>query len=456
LFISHLKQLDKERRNMKRTLFCLVAVTALTASTLAHSGNPEDLKEILNEVRGMQQVYEKRIQSLEAQINEMSQKQAKASAKQAPAPSDTKVKGNAFNPSISAVVVGTATSFSREASELTGFGIGEEGERGSEGLSIGETELNFSSNIDDKFNGSVTAAIVREDGSDIIELEEAYFQTLPGAGLPDGVQLKAGRAFWKLGYLNEHHAHADDFADRPLTHRVFLNKSFNDDGAEFSYVLPTDIFAEVGGGVFRGDDFPFGGSVSGLGGWSAFGRIGGDIGNNSTWRVGAYGVHGDVNARTTNESTITFAGQSDLYVADIRYTYAPTGNASDKELTLQAEYFHRDEDGTYDVGSGLVSFDDDAGGWYAQAVYKFAPAWRVGGRYSRMNAADVPTGLVGSTLDSNGHDPEAFSVMGDWTNSEFGRVRLQYNREELSNDQTDNQFMFQYIMSIGAHGAHAY
>jgi len=46
--------------------------------------------------------------------------------------------------------------------------------------------------------------------------------------------------------------------------------------------------------------------------------------------------------------------------------------------------------------------------------------------------------------------------MGDWTNSEFGRFRLQYNRENLDSGKADNQFIFQYIMSIGAHGAHAY
>ena len=108
--------------------------------------------------------------------------------------------------------------------------MGEEGERGSEGLALGESELNFSANVDDKFYGSMTAAIVREDGEDKVELEEAYMETLPGAGLPDGARAKAGRAFWTLGYLNEHHAHGDDFADRPLTNRVYLNAAFNDMG----------------------------------------------------------------------------------------------------------------------------------------------------------------------------------------------------------------------------------
>ena len=104
----------------------------------------------------MKQAYETRIQSLESQIKTLSQSQSKVQAKRVPGSGNTKVKGNAFNPSVSAVVVGTATSFSRTASEIAGFGVGEEGERGSEGLSLGETELNFSSNIDDKFYGSVT------------------------------------------------------------------------------------------------------------------------------------------------------------------------------------------------------------------------------------------------------------------------------------------------------------
>ena len=59
-------------------------------------------------------------------------------------------------------------------------------------------------------------------------------------------------------------------------------------------------------------------------------------------------------------------------------------------------------------------------------------------------------------LDSQGHDPKAYSVMLDWTNSEFSRVRLQYNREELAQGQDDDQIILQYIMSLGAHGAHKY
>jgi hypothetical protein len=63
---------------------------------------------------------------------------------------------------------------------------------------------------------------------------------------------------------------------------------------------------------------------------------------------------------------------------------------------------------------------------------------------------------VGSALDDGGHDPWAASAMVDWSNSEFSRVRAQFNREELSDGNEDDQIVLQYIMSMGAHGAHPF
>ena len=126
---------------------------------------------------------------------------------------------------------------------------------------------------------------------------------------------------------------------------------------------------------------------------------------------------------------------------------------------MQGEYFLRDEDGAYDdtdAGTGAVDYNDSQSGWYLQAVYKFDPQWRLGARYSTLSAGDVPAGLSGSALDDGGHDIWAASGMVDWSNSEFSRVRFQYNYEELAAGQDDSQFIAQYIMSIGAHGAHPF
>ena len=54
------------------------------------------------------------------------------------------------------------------------------------------------------------------------------------------------------------------------------------------------------------------------------------------------------------------------------------------------------------------------------------------------------------------HDPSAFAAMIDWTNSEFSRLRLQYTRESLSEDEHDDQIILQYVTSLGAHPAHTF
>ena len=449
---------------LENKLVVSATLITLLSSTSALAASDKDIETLRTEIQKMKQVYEGRIADLELKLAKVEkiQDQAVASSKEAtPATSGRRILGNDFNPSIGVILNGKYSNFSAESSEVAGFGVGEEGERGREGLAIDESELNFSANVDDKFYGSLTVAIVREDGEDKTELEEAYIQTMPNFGLPSGLSIKAGRAIWTLGYLNEHHAHADDFADRPLPYRVFLNKSFNDDGAEISYVLPTDFYSEIGGGVFRGDDFPFGsGDGEDIGARSAFVRVGGDIGNDQSWRLGGYVLSGKAKGgRSSNEDAVTFIGDTSLYVADLRYTWAPTGNAHEQEVILQGESFWRNEDGTYedtDASTGAVDFDGPSSGWYAQAVYKFDPQWRIGARYAQLEAPDVPTRLNESALDSSGHNPKAYAAMIDWTNSEFSRVRLQYNHEVLSDGKDDKQIILQYTMGLGAHGAHKY
>jgi len=251
----------------------------------------------------------------------------------------------------------------------------------------------------------------------------------------------------------------DDFADRPLTHRAFLNGAFNDDGVQASYVLPTPFYTEIGGGYFKGNDFPSGGGQgSDADTYSAFVRTGGDIGGDPSFRLGLSALLAEEVSREGNHGEIMFDGESNLYALDFR-SVTQTGN--DSEIILQGEYFWRDEDGDYTVDADTmapttVGFDDSQSGWYAQAVYKLDKNWRAGYRYTQLNPSDVSGGLIGSELDSNGYDPKIHSVMLDWTNSEFSRLRAQYNRDETVDGVEDDQFIVQYIMSLGAHGAHKF
>jgi hypothetical protein len=46
--------------------------------------------------------------------------------------------------------------------------------------------------------------------------------------------------------------------------------------------------------------------------------------------------------------------------------------------------------------------------------------------------------------------------MVDYSLSEFSRFRLQLAADRSSPDGTDRQLFLQYIMSLGAHGAHSF
>ena len=102
-----------------------------------------------------------------------------------------------------------------------------------------------------------------------------------------------------------------------------------------------------------------------------------------------------------------------------------------------------------------VENNSKTNGWYVQATYKFLSNWKIGYRYAVMNPDDVALGLKDTVLDDMGHKPEIHSLMGEWNNSEFSRIRLQYNYDQ-SSEKEDNQIILEYTMSFGAHNGHSY
>ena len=275
-----------------------IGLPFLLAVAAAEAQSPPTAEQLATQIDALKQDYEKRIAALEAQLAVMKAKPAAADEQAAPAPT-MRSGDNSFNPAIGVVFAGMVSDFSEDESEgLPGFQVGHESGRPQEGLSLGHSEITMSGNIDDKFRGALTLGLHGDDHGDEVEVEEAYVQTLGGSGMPDGVRLKAGRALWTFGYLNEQHAHADDFNDRPLPYRAFLDGAYNDDGLELSVVLPGELYSEIGGGVFRGRDMPFGGSESGREAWSAYGRLGGDLGRNTAWRLGGYVLDGAAHGRS--------------------------------------------------------------------------------------------------------------------------------------------------------------
>ncbi|MEO8464976.1 MAG: hypothetical protein ABI640_06515 [Gammaproteobacteria bacterium] len=370
------------------------------------------------------------------------------------------VTGNAFNPAISLILNGHYAHYSRDPADwaLTGFLLDSEAGLPTEGLSLDETELAISANIDDKYYGFVAASIDQTGNDTSLDLEEGYIETL---ALPKGLKIKAGRFLSDVGYLNPIHSHAWDFDDAPLAYTAMLNGAYKDTGVQVKWVAPTKLFMELGSELLRGDAFPAAGAAhGGVGASTLFVHIGGDVGSTGSWRAGLSRLSADASERPSvfTLGTAEFTGNSDLTIADFVWKWAKNGNPRDRYYTVQAEYLHRKESGTLAVTTTTAtnsgSYDGTQSGYYVQGVYQFQPRWRAGIRYDSL-AASNNVSVAGPDPLLVTHDPSRISVMSDFSNSEFSRLRLQFNRDH-SQPEVDNQIVFQYLMSLGAHGAHRF
>ncbi len=409
-----------------------------------------------------------------AEAAQSASSQATAAAAPAPAGANNPpAAANAFNPAIGAVLdgKGMVSTHNPNTWRLPGFALGDQAAPPPRGVSVGESEINLQANVDQAMFANLTVAFENDNS---VNVEEAFVQP---TALPWGFTAKIGRFFSGIGYLNEQHAHTWDFADAPLPYLAFLNGQYGDDGVQLRWLAPTNMFIEFGGEAMRGASFPAN-SVSealtsnhnaGLGAWSAFVHVGDDINNSSSYSAGLSYLGTRSSDRATDpvggpSGSDQFTGTDHTFIADAVYKWALHGNFAQSYVKLQSEVFARKESGAFtalnfaSAPGTQTTRSFDAGiqtGFYAQAVYQFIPFWRVGVRYDQVHAPSLGSSFAGTTLNSRDLTPRRYSAMIDYSTSEFGRFRLQYNRDEARPDP-DNQVILQYTVSLGAHGAHQY
>lgn len=420
-----------------------------------------DIAALRAEIEALRAQYEARIAALEARLAQAEQSRAAAPAQ--PAPVNT---ATAFNPAISLILSGTYANLKQDPASwrLDGF-VPSGGEVGPppRSFSLGESELMLAANIDPYLRGEFMLAAALDNS---VAVENAYLQTL---ALPQGLTLKAGRFYSGIGYINEQHPHAWDFVDAPLAQQAFLGGQYAQDGVQLKWLAPTETFLELAAELGRGHNFPGAErNKNGVGAWSLGLRAGGDLGTSHSWLAGLSYLHTRPRDRrfeaedvSGNSVSNAFDGRSNLRLASLVWKWAPGGNPAYRNFKFQTEYYRSREQGsfTYDVdGAALTdAFRSVQSGWYAQGVYQFMPRWRVGVRYDRLNAGTVDAGANSGQLPILApYDPHRTSVMVDYSPSEYSRFRLQFARDAARRDATDNQIFLQYVISLGAHGAHAF
>jgi hypothetical protein len=440
-----------------------------------------DLAEIRAQIKQLKESYEARIQALEERLKEAEAKGASARPAEAAAPpvatapspapaaptSTASSLANAFNPAITAVLQGVYANLSQDPTKYAIAGFVPSGDiaPAKRGFSIAESELGFSANVDDKIYGNLVFSLAPDNS---IEVEEAYGMF---TSLPYGIVPKFGRFLSSIGYLNDKHQHVWNFFDAPLPYQAFLGGQFKSDGLQVKWIAPTDLYLEFGGEIGDGSSFPgTDRNKNGIGSGAVYAHVGGELGTSSEWRAGLSYLQLRPDGRQYLQTDVfgntvlqSFSGRSQLTIADFVWKWAPNGNATRTSFTLQGEYFWRRETGdlTFDADGAFgptstSGYSSRQSGWYLDGVYKFLPAWRVGARYDRLATGTVDYGANGVFLAQESFNPQRYSVMFDYTPSEFSRFRLQYQQSKLQPDVTDNQWFLQYILTLGAHGAHKF
>jgi hypothetical protein len=436
---------------MPRNIYWRAAIAALLSHSLnalaADVPNPQINRDL--------QVIREQIQGLEQRIAQQSVT--------LPVPVASSSEGS-FNPAVAMILSGTYGQLKQDpAIPATGFAMNANNSGYTRGFSLKESELGIAANIDPQFRGVGTFSLDPAGG---IGVENAFVQS---SALGNGLNLKFGRFFSGLGYLNEQHAHAWDFVDQPLVYRVLWDNQIGDDGLQLKWLAPTDMFVEIGGEAGRGLGFP--GTdrqdKNGAGAGVLFAHFGDDIGIEHSWRAGVSLQETrrenavsdnvpDVNGVLVSNS---FTGDSQTAGLDFVWKYSHNGNIRERYLKVQGEYFRRKEDGllTYNLAT-TDSYSITQSGWYLQSVYQFMPTWRTGLRYDRLDPGVASVGALnaGNVIGNYAFNPSRITWMADYNPSEFTRLRLQLAHDNSRQGLAEYLLFVQYIMSLGAHGAHQY
>jgi hypothetical protein len=431
-----------------------------------------DLDALRAELKEMKIAYEARIQALEARLAGVEAPARNAVQADEP-PTTAASSATAFNPEISLILQGSYAHLQDlPARRITGFFPNGTPEGATRGFSANESELVVAANVDPYFRGYFNAVL----NDDTIGVEEAWFQTL---ALGEGLTVKGGRFRSGIGYQNEQHPHAWDFATNNLMYEALFGEGYGNDGLQLKWVAPTELYTELGAEIGRGANFPgTDRNENGVGSYALFGHLGGDVGVSHSWRAGLSYLHARARDRAGELTDINdvsaatlFSGNNKTWLADFVWKWAPEGNAVERNFKFAAEYFRREESGQLQcvdldlpADPSLCGVDPGStgdyaatqSGFYAQGVYQFMPRWRSGYRYDRLNPGSVDFGANSALLPVTDTKPTRHSLMLDYSPSEFSRLRLQVSKNKSMEGVSENQWFVQYIHSLGSHGAHKF
>jgi hypothetical protein len=281
-----------------------------------------------------------------------------------------------------------------------------------------------------------------------VNVEEAY---VTFTSLPAGLLLKVGKMRADFGKVNTIHNHALSFIDRPLVTNNLVGGEDGIDDAGFSLSrflpAPKNWFLEGTAQVFRGDSADVFQAarrqdVSVVGHLRAYR----DLSESTNLDLGLSYARGHNNAgMKTIFNPDNFL--TNLYSADATLRWKPLRRAIYHSFLFRNEFFWSARD---QVSPANLFQTQHAFGFYSDGEYRANRRWTVGGRFDRSGHA------TNASLTDTG-----FSAILTYWPSEFSQIRGQYRFGHLADPVTinysnANEFLFQFLFVMGAHGAHPF
>ena len=401
----------------------------------------QDTADLLNRIKAM----EARIQALESEVQNLKGQPGAAppaAILQAPTPVVLGGAGpaaaKALNPDISVIgdFIGAA-----------GYGAN----RKIPSLEMHESEVGLQEVIDPYARADFFISF----GERGVNLEEGF---LTFTALPAGLQLKVGKMRAAFGKVNTLHNHVLPWADRPLVNQNLIGgeDGINDAGFSLSRLLPSPkgIFleglAQVYGGdsdnVFRADK------------------------RTDVSTIGHLHAYHDFSESTNLDAGGSYArghspfgdGTNQLYGADLTLRWKPLRRAIYHSFVARRELVWARTTVTLPSLPFPISATSKPFGYYVSGDYQFGRRWFLGGRFDRsQRGACLPTNPDTTSCDlpipstKLLQDTGGSLVLTYWP-SEFSQIRGQLRRTRYGEGLAANELIFQFIFSMGAHGAHPF
>lgn len=284
-----------------------------------------------------------------------------------------------------------------------------------------------------------TAKVILEFKPEEVEFAEAYVTW--NRVLPD-ISLTVGKFRQQFGVVNRWHAHSHDQFKFPLPLTTILGgEGLNQMGVSIDWLMPSVIAhsnlltVQITNGqndhLFAGEAFNFPVILGHLKNYY-------DLSQDTYLELGLTGMMGSNNFRGYEADSLILESNRNTKLAglDLTLLWEPTNRAKYHSLLWRTEFYYADKELPFDENIESL-------GWYSYVDYKFGRNWHAGIRYDYTQP-----------FETDNDDKSIYQIVPyiTWWQSEWVRLRLQYNYLKGDNVDIDNQTLrMQLTYAMGPH-----